>query len=299
VSAGGPILVVLAAGLGNRFGGDKQIAALGPDGEWLVEYAVHDALAAGFARIVLVIRAELRDALALRLTSHVDGCAELVFIEQAMHCVPSGCAVPSDRRKPLGTGHALWCSRAALDRPFAVINADDYYGASAFALLAGHFARAHGPAMVGYCLDRTLSAHGGVNRGICAVDENGNLAGIAEYTDIRNGEDGLSGLDAHRVRQPLSANTIVSLNCWGLLPDLLPTLEAGLRDFLSSAGADDEYFLPAAIDRYLAQGDGTVRVLGSDEDWLGVTYPADTEHVVARLAALHVDDGRYPPRLWS
>ena len=298
MNAGGPILVVLAAGVGHRFGGDKQLAALGPDGEWLVEYAIHDALAAGFARIVLVIRAELREALAYRLAPHVDGRAELVFVEQAVQAVPDGCAAPPGRRKPLGTGHALWCSRAALDRPFAVVNADDYYGASAFALLAGHFARPQGPAMVGYRLDRTLSTHGGVNRGLCAVDGRGHLAGIAEYTDIRDGRDGPTGLDPQRVRRPLATGAIVSLNCWGLLPDLLPALEGGLRDFLAGAGAEDEYFLPAAIDRHLARSGRPLRVLESGDEWLGVTHPADVGQVVACLAALHAG-GRYPPRLWT
>ncbi|MEO7431480.1 MAG: NTP transferase domain-containing protein, partial [Dokdonella sp.] len=217
----GPTLVVLAAGLGRRFGGEKQIAAVGPAGEWLIEYTIRDALAAGFTRLVLVIRETMREAIARRLMPHLAARAELVFVEQTLQSVPEGCVVPSARHKPMGTGHALWCCHAVLDRPFAVVNADDCYGHTAFALLAGHFARAQGPAMVGYRLDRTVSEHGGVNRGLCAVDADGQLADIAEYTDIRAGDDGLSGLDPHRVRQPLASGAIVSLNCWGLLPDLL------------------------------------------------------------------------------
>ncbi|GAA0713711.1 NTP transferase domain-containing protein [Dokdonella soli] len=298
MNAAGPILVILAAGLGRRFGGDKQLAGLGPGGEWLIEYAIHDALAAGFTRIVLVIRAELRGALAQRLAPHIGSRADIAFVEQTLSCVPAGCRPSAARRKPLGTGHALWCCRDVLDRPFAVINADDYYGAAAFSLLAGHFVRAHGPAMVGYRLGRTLSAHGGVNRGLCALDDRGDLAGIVEYTDIRVDAGRLGGLDVRNARQPLAAEAIVSLNCWGLLPDLLPTLETGLRDFLAGAGDDDEYFLPAAIDRYLAANGRRLRVLDSRDDWLGVTYPADADAVAARLAALHAV-GRYPPHLWG
>ncbi|MFI4970287.1 MAG: NTP transferase domain-containing protein [Lysobacterales bacterium] len=293
----GPILVVLAAGLGHRFGGDKQVTGFGPGGEWLIEYAIHDAFAAGFARIVIVTRSALRDRLADRLLPLAGRRGEILFIDQAVSRVPAGCVPPVGRHKPLGTGHALWCSRDALDGPFAVINADDCYGAGAFALLAAHFRHGHGPAMIGYRLGRTLSAGGGVNRGLCTLDR-GELAGVVEYTDIRIDASGLRGLDAQRTRWPLAADAIVSLNCWGLLPDLLPSLEAGLRDFLAGAGADGEYFLPAAIDRYLATSGQRLRVLDSRDDWLGVTYPADVDAVVARLAALHAA-GRYPTPLWS
>lgn len=287
----GPILVVLAAGLGYRFGGDKQVTGFGPGGEWLIEYAIHDALAAGFTRIVIVTRSALRDRLADRSLPLASRCGEILFIDQTMSRVPAGCVPPVGRHKPLGTGHALWCSRNVLDGPFAVINADDCYGASAFpsrprARDGRLSSRAH-----------AVRGGGGVNRCLCTL-EGAELAGIIEYTDIRIDASGLCGLDVQRTRRPLAADAIVSLNCWGLLPDLLPTLEAGLRDFLASVGTHEEYFLPAAIDRHLATSGQRLRVLDSRADWLGVTYPADVDAVAARLAALHAA-GRYPTPLWS
>lgn len=179
-----PTLVILAAGLGSRYGDAKQVAGVGPNGEWLLEYAIHDALAAGFAQVVMVIRAPLREALQQRLSPRIGNRAGLHFVEQTLDKVPAGTRAPSRRSKPLGTGHALWCCAPLLHGPFAVINADDYYGQDAFGLLAGHF-RSHGnPAMVGYRLGATLSPHGGVNRGVCRVDAGAHLQDVTEYTDI-------------------------------------------------------------------------------------------------------------------
>lgn len=285
-----PTLVVLAAGLGRRFGGDKQATGIGPHGEWLIDYAAGDAVAAGFGRIVAVTRAELRDELEHRLSARIGARAQLCCVLQRADDVPDGCAVPRGRTKPLGTGHALWCAREALDGAFAVVNADDYYGRDAYRRLAGHFRTHATPAMVGFRLDRTLSPHGGVNRGVCTVRADGSLDRVAEWTDIRERTDGgLDGVDPHGARQPLARTTIVSLNCWGLRPGFLPTLEAGLRDFLARAGLDDECYLPAAIDRHLAASGERLAVLGSDEDWLGLTYPEDRAAVAARLVRLRAD----------
>lgn len=288
-----PILIVLAAGAGRRYGGDKQRAGIGPDGQWLIEYAVHDALAAGFARVVVVTREDLRDTLERRLAPALHGRAELVFALQSLDRVPDGCRTPAARTKPLGTGHALWCAGALLDGPFAVINADDFYGAQAFERLAVHLRSGAGAAMVGFRLARTLSAHGGVNRGVCTLDGDGHLAGVVEYADIRIGAGArIDGRDGNGVRRQLDADAFVSLNCWGFQTDLLPVLERGLREFLAGAGADDEYYLPAAIDRYLAGGAHRLAVLESDDDWLGLTYADDNTFVAAKLAALHAT-GRY------
>jgi hypothetical protein len=293
-----PTLVILAAGLGSRYGDAKQIAGIGPDGEWLLEYAIHDALAAGFAQIVMVIREPLRETLRQRLAAPVETRATLHFVVQNLDKVPEGCTAPVDRIKPLGTGHALWCCAPLLRGPFAVVNADDYYGHEAFHLLADHFRRAAQPAMVGYRLDATLSGHGGVNRGVCKVDAEGHLVTVTEFLDIALRDGSLTGRAPDGTRTPLTPQTVVSLNCWGLLPDLLPGLERGLREFLVRAGTRDEYFLPHAIATHLAATGQELSVLPTRGDWLGLTYPDDRERVVAAIAALHAA-GVYPTPLWS
>jgi NDP-sugar pyrophosphorylase family protein len=288
--------VILAAGLGSRYGDAKQVAGVGPDGEWLLEYAMHDALAAGFGDVVMVIRAELREPLQERLGSRV-GNARLRFVEQSLDRVPAGCRPPSGRRKPLGTGHALWCCADQLHGPFAVINADDYYGRHAFHLLAKHFREGDGPAMVGYRLDATLSLNGGVNRGMCRLDPGGFLEDVAEYTDIALRDGRLTGSAPGGKREVLAPDRVVSLNCWGLLPGLLPDLEAGLRVFLADAGGSREYYLPKAISRHLARHGHKLAVLPTADTWLGLTYPDDHAKVVAALATLHAN-GTYPTPLW-
>lgn len=293
-----PTLVILAAGLGSRYGDSKQTAGVGPNGEWLLEYAVHDALAAGFAQIVMVIRPALRTALAARLTPHLHGRALLQFVEQSPDKVPAGCRIPADRSKPLGTGHALWCGSPLLRGPFAVINADDYYGRHAFDLLARHFNRSEDPAMVGYRLDQTVSSHGGVNRGVCRVGARDGLEDVSEFSDITRSANGIiAGNAADGSRRPLAEDTVVSLNCWGLTPALLPDLEAGLRAFLDTAGERDEYFLPHAIATHLAAHAQKLSVLRSNDTWLGLTYAADRERVAAAIAGWHTA-GMYPTPLW-
>ncbi|HJP99843.1 MAG TPA: hypothetical protein VJ862_14905 [Rhodanobacteraceae bacterium] len=287
--------MILAAGLGSRYGDAKQVAGVGPDGEWLLEYAIHDALVAGFGEVVMVIRAELRESLQERLGPRV-GKARLHLVEQSPDRVPTGCEPPRRRRKPLGTGHALWCCADLLHGPFAVINADDYYGRHAFGLLADHFSRGQGPAMVGYRLDAALSEHGGVNRGVCRVDPDGFLEDVTEYTDIAF--DGrLTGTAPGGEREVLAPDRVVSLNCWGFLPELLPDLEAGLRTFLADSGDSREYYLPEAISRHLARHGRKLAVLPTTDTWLGLTYPDDYPEVAAELAALHAN-GTYPTPLW-
>jgi hypothetical protein len=297
-STDAPTLVILAAGLGSRYGDAKQIAGVGPGGEWLLEYAIHDALAAGFKQVVMVIRESMRETLRQRLVPQLEGRAALHLVVQTLNQVPEGCAVPADRARPLGTGHALWCCTPLLHGPFAVINADDYYGREAFRLLAGHFRKAAQPAMIGYRLDATLSSQGGVNRGVCRVDAEGHLATVTEFIDIGIRDGALIGNAPDGTRTRLPSDAVVSLNCWGLLPDLLPELERGLREFLAHAGTKDEYFLPHAIAAHLAAHHQSLRVLPTRGTWLGLTYPGDRARVVSAMAALH-RTGVYPTPLWS
>jgi len=298
VSKDAPTLVILAAGLGSRYGDTKQISGIGPSDEWLLEYAIRDAIAAGFMQIVMVIREPLRDALQQRLAPHLQGRAALHFVAQTIDKIPDGCAVPAGRTKPLGTGHALWCCVPLLHGPFAVINADDYYGREAFQLLAGHFRQAARPAMIGYRLDATLSSHGGVNRGVCRIDAEGHLVTVTEFIDVAVRDGALTGNAPDGTRTRLAPDTVVSLNCWGLLPDLLPELERGLREFLAHAGIKDEYFLPHAVATHLAMTHQKLSVLPTRDPWLGLTYSDDRARVTSAMAALH-RSGVYPTPLWS
>jgi len=298
VSKDAPALVILAAGLGSRYGDTKQISGIGPSDEWLLEYAIRDAIAAGFMQIVMVIREPLRDALQQRLAPHLQGRAALHFVAQTIDKIPDGCAVPAGRTKPLGTGHALWCCVPLLHGPFAVINADDYYGREAFQLLAGHFRQAARPAMIGYRLDATLSSHGGVNRGVCRIDTEGHLVTVTEFIDIAVRDGALTGNAPDGTRTRLAPDAVVSLNCWGLLPDLLPELERGLREFLAHAGIKDEYFLPHAVATHLAMTHQKLSVLPTRDPWLGLTYSDDRARVTSAMAALH-RSGVYPTPLWS
>jgi hypothetical protein len=291
-------LVILAAGLGSRYGASKQTAGIGPDGEWLLEYAIHDALAAGFTQVVMVIRADSRDMLNARLAPHLAGRAQLQFVEQSFDNIPDGCKVPENRSKPLGTGHALWCCAPLLHGPYGVINADDYYGRDAFTLLADHFRRSDDPAMIGYRLDQTLSAHGAVNRGVCRVDANGHLVDVSEYLGIVRDHTGtISGTAPDGSLQPLAGDSVVSLNCWGLTPALLPDLDAGLRAFLAAAGERDEFFLPHAITTHLTTHRQPLSVLPTDNHWLGLTYADDRKQVATAIAGWHAA-GTYPTPLW-
>ncbi|MGH8190439.1 MAG: hypothetical protein ACREP2_03230, partial [Rhodanobacteraceae bacterium] len=248
------------------------------------------------APIVMVIRAELRDALEQRLAPHLPR-GGLRFIEQSSDRVPTGCEPARGRTKPLGTAHALWCCASFLHGPFAVINADDYYGRHAFGLLAEHFGHGEGPAMVGYRLDATLSEHGGVNRGVCRIDRGGFLEDVTEYTGITPDGKKLIGTTPDGECRTLAPDSVVSLNCWGLLPKILPDLETGLRTFLADAEATREYYLPHAIAQHLAARGQKLAVLPTEDRWLGLTYPEDRAQVVAAIAALHAQRV-YPTPLW-
>lgn len=270
-------LLVLAGGMGSRFGGDKQLATVGQTGRPLLYFSVMDAYRAGVRHLVLVIRQNLLTLFneqvlpTLPVDLHVD------FVVQQLDDIPAGCVLPTvARTKPWGTAHAVWAARRQLTQPFIVINADDYYGADAMLKLVQHFSTpGHSWAMVAYPLALTLSEHGGVNRGCCQV-ENGRLFKVAEWTEIHAGTDGvLNGLDPQGVRRPLSGQQLVSMNIWGFTPNLLTRLEAQLLLFFQSCpGEKAESYLPFAVDQALQQGQ-QLAVMVSTEAWRGITYPAD------------------------
>lgn len=292
-----PTLLVLAAGLGSRYGGLKQLDPVGPSGETILDYAVFDAVRAGFGRVVFVIRRDFEVAFRGQVAAKYAGRVAVDFGFQAIDALPAGFAPPAGREKPWGTGHAVWCARNAIREPFAVIGADDFFGRDAFRQLAEFLSAARKSetdnrkfCMVGYRLDRTLSEHGTVSRGVCEVGADGLLRGIVERTAIDPAQLG---------RGDLRADATVSMNLFGFTPALFPALDAQLGEFLRAAGDDAtrEFYLPAAISAMIAGGEATVRVLPTVGEWFGVTHRGDRPRVVAALAAL-VQRGEYPTKLF-
>lgn len=296
-------LVVLAAGMGSRYGGLKQVDPMGPAGETVLDYSVFDAIRAGFDRVLFIIRRDFETEFRAAVGARFEGRVKVDYVFQSLDALPEGRAVPAGRVKPWGTGHAVWCAREALDGPFAVVNADDFYGAGSFARLAGFLraaAAAAEPAaspvpeyaMVGFRLANTLSEHGAVSRGVCAVGTDGVLAGIEEHTGILAAEVGDGAGCKYK------PDTVVSMNCWGFTADFLPRLDARWRAFLALHGASEktEFYLPFAVNDLLAAGEARVRVLTTDDQWFGVTYREDKPRVQAAIGAL-VASGAYPSPL--
>ncbi len=290
-------LVILAAGMGSRFGSAKQVCPVGPSGEWLMEYSIFQAMNAGFSRFVIVTRPELRAEIDKKLGPILKNRAELRFAMQDRQDVPAGFKAP-EGTKPLGTAHALWCCRNELPGPFGLINADDYYGQEAFSLLVKNWEAGGGLAMSAYRLDKTLSDFGGVNRGVCSCDEEGNLRAVDEVVEIRKTDGHIRGIIL-KSKQPieLKGSDLVSMSCWGFTPELFPDLEEGLKAFcVQSARA--EYYLPDALSDYIARHGAKLKVLNSSDTWMGMTYKEDTDALTVSLASFH-ERGLFPNPLWK
>ena len=295
-------LVVLAAGMGSRYGGLKQVDPVGPAGETVLDYAVFDARRAGFTRVVFVIRRDFEALFREKIGARYAGGMAVDYVFQSLDALPPGFAVPAGREKPWGTGHAVWCVREAVRENFAVINADDFYGADSFRRLAAFLGAAPGAAagkaefaMVGFRLANTLSEHGTVARGVSESGAGGELRAIVERTGIAAADVGPG--------KAYSGQEIVSMNCWGFTPALFAGLDAQFGAFLreqTGAGAANpakaEFYLPGAVSAMIARGEATVRVLPTDSTWFGVTYREDKPRVEAAVAAL-VAAGTYPPAL--
>lgn len=282
-----PTLVVLAAGLGSRYGGLKQLASVGPRGEALLDYGVYDAARAGFCKVVFVIRREV-EALFRRHVDEVIGTAvDVVYAHQV-----------SDRPKPWGTGHAVLAAAWGIAGPFAVMNADDFYGPAAFRLLADHLEAATEHALVGYTLRETMSAHGGVSRAIAELDSRGYLTRLTEVGEIAQRDSAFGGRTSAGKEVGLDGSEVVSMNLWGFTPAILGALERQFAQFVEERGHDPraEFLLSEAVGAQVATGEARVRVLPTAERWFGMTYAADdasVRHEVQRL----VQAGRYPDNL--
>ena len=294
-----PVLVVMAAGMGSRYGGLKQIDPVGPNGQIIMHYSIYDAWKAGFRRVVFIIKEELLDAFRERIGNAAEKLMQVDYVFQSPDKLPEGCTMPEGRTKPLGTGHAIYCVRGVVSEPFAVINADDFYGAQAFQCLYDYLKDAQDDdkyryCMVGYRVENTLTENGTVSRGICEADENGYLADIVERTAISRDANGvISDPEAGEIAE----GTLVSMNMWGFTQSFLDELETCLRTFMTDElpknPAKGEYYLPFAVDHLIQNGQATAKVLQTSAQWYGVTYKEDKPVVVDALRRM-TEAGLYP-----
>ncbi len=299
-----PSLVILAAGIGSRYGGLKQVDPVGPGGEIVIDYSIYDALRVGFSKIVFVIRRDIEEAFRATIGQKFENRADVHYVFQELDSdLPAGFQVPADRTKPWGTGHATLAARSAIDEPFAVINADDFYGQRAYRLLHDHLACEEDEntyALVGFALRNTLSDFGSVARGICTVDPEHYLRSVVELTAIERDGDRAINRAPDGSEVSLSGDEWVSMNMWGFSPSLMAHLETGFETFLRTRADDPkaEFFLPAAVDGLISNNTVRTRVLPSPDSWFGVTYQDDKPHVIQSIREL-IANGTYPERLWA
>jgi hypothetical protein len=300
-------LVVMAAGIGSRYGGLKQIDPVGPSGEVVLDYSVFDALRSGFDRVVFIIRRDLEEAFRERIGRRVERAAETSYVIQSLDRVPPGFQVPAERKKPWGTAHAILSCKDAVATPFLAINADDYYGRTAFEAMAGFLGARAGAAgsgefaMVGYRLDNTLSEHGTVARGVCTATADGHLIGIRELLKIRRFPDGIKHTENDVDWIPLAPESWTSMNFWGFGRDLFGELERRFPEFLTANAeriAKAEFLIPEVVGELLRERRARVTILPTRERWFGVTYPEDRPVFKAAILKL-VEAGVYPPDLWA
>jgi hypothetical protein len=302
-------LVVLAAGIGSRYGGLKQVDPVGPSGEMIIDYSIYDALRAGFDKIVFVISKTIEEVFHERVGQVIDRQCQTAYVIQRLEDLPAGCTVPEGRVKPWGTAHATLTSCSVVDTPFAVINADDYYGRGALQAVADCLRETPETTdpgiasycMVGYRLENTLTEHGHVARGICTVDDDGFLRGVRELTHIEGDGDQARYTEDGVTWHALPLDAVVSMNMWGFTPDLFPEVQARLAKFLDANRENilkAEYFLPSVVNELVNEGKAQVKVLKTSERWYGMTYAQDRPLVKSAIHAL-VEQGVYPEKLWK
>ena len=302
-----PILLIMAAGMGSRYGGLKQMDPVGPGGEVILDYSIFDARRAGFKRVIFLIKHEIEEDFRRLVGSRIEKHMEVRYAFQQLEKIPAPYAVPEGRVKPWGTGHAVLCCRELIDAPFVVINADDYYGVSAFQTAYDSLIRLQDDdrlryMMVGYRLCNTLTENGHVARGVCAVDEQGCLTDVTERTHIIKTCDGPLFTEDGQHYELLPEDCLVSMNMWGFTPSILTELAAGFPAFLDKTIRENplkgEYFLPTVVGRLLREDKAVVQVLPSQDKWYGVTYQADKPVVMEALRRMS-GEGLYPAPLWK
>lgn len=298
-----PTLLIIAAGMGSRYGGLKQIDPVGPNGEIIIDYSMYDAVRAGFKKIVFVIRHYFEDAFREKIGSKLEGVVETAYAYQELDSCVDGFDVPEGREKPWGTGHAILVAKDVIDEPFSVINADDYYGVQAYRIMADQlkWMATNGDeyAMVGYVLRNTLSEYGTVARGVCHHDDQMYLADVTERTGIRKNGDGAVFIDEYGKEHRLTGNEIVSMNLWGFTPDIFKYLQQQFNTYLKSNGNEDksEFYIPTAVDTLVQNGQKRVKILKTNDNWFGVTYRKDKVFAQSCIQKL-VDQDLYPKKLW-
>ena len=294
-----PTLLILAAGMGSRYGGLKQIDGIGPNGEAIIEYSIYDAIQSGFGKVVFVIRREFETAFKDVFEPKLAGKIETAYAFQAIETQVGDISIP-ERTKPWGTAHAVLAAQHLINEPFAVINADDFYGRAAYQTCAdflNYECAADKHCMIGYVLENTLSEHGSVSRGVCAV-ENGHLTGVVEHTKIYEKGEVILANHEGRIKE-LPASTYVSMNYWGFHPAIFDTLRKGFPAFVKDNHhiPKSEYFIPLVVEGLLDRGEASVAVLECAAKWFGVTYKADKEAAEKAIAHL-IERGDYPSNLW-
>ena len=299
-----PTLFVLAAGMGSRYGGLKQLDGLGPNGETIMDYSVFDAARAGFGKIVFVIRHTFEEDFRTKIASKYQGILPVEIVFQETSYLPEGYTCPEERTKPWGTNHAVLMGKDVIKEPFAVINADDFYGKESFQVLADFLKSVENEknryCMVGYRIGNTLSESGSVARGICQKDENNLLTTVVERTYIIRDTDGqVKFKDENEAMVPVDENAPVSMNMWGLTPDYFDYSEENFRKFLDEnlKAEKAEFYIPWVVNNLICEGKVTCEVLDTPSKWFGVTYAADRQLVVDKIAQL-IEDGVYPAKLW-
>lgn len=303
-----PILVVMAAGMGSRYGGLKQMDPVDAKGHAILDFSVYDAKRAGFEKVVFIIKHAIEKDFKEIIGSRIAPFMEVEYVFQELDKLPEGYAVPKGREKPFGTGHALLCCAGVVDAPFAVINADDYYGPKAFQMLYDYLTthaddELYRYVMVAFHIEKTITENGHVARGVCQVDENHFLKEITERTRIeKKGDEAAYTLDEGASWTPIPDRTPVSMNCWGFTPSFLEVLEEQFPAFLDQALRENpqkcEFFLPSVVEELLKEKRASVTVLESEEKWYGVTYKADKASVMQAITAMK-EAGLYPDELWK
>ncbi len=300
-----PTLFVLAAGMGSRYGGLKQLDGLGPNGETIMDYSIFDAIRGGFGKVVFVIRHDFEQAFREQILPKYENSIPVELVFQAIDTLPEGFTCPEDRTKPWGTNHAVLMGKDVIKEPFAVINADDFYGRDSFAVIGAELSKEYTTkgdyCMVGYRVGNTLSESGTVSRGVCATDSDGYLTTVVERTAIARNEAGeVQFPDENEVVQTICEKTPVSMNMWGFTPDYFDYSERIFKEFLTANlnTPKAEFYIPIAVNELIQSGEAKVKVLDTTSKWFGVTYAADRPEVVAKIAAL-VEAGEYPAKLFA